>query len=316
MPLSELLNYRGRNEKPDDFDAYWDEAQREVDALGTAHELEDAAFQVPAVACRHLYFTGTGGARVHALLLYPRSIREAVPAVVMFHGYGNSAGNFGSKLGWVAAGFCVAAMDCRGQAGTSQDVYDGVGTTYHGHIVRGLSDIDPKKLYYRSVFMDTAQLARIVRSLPFVDSNRVGVCGGSQGGGLSVACAALTPGINRACILMPFLSDYRRVWEMNLARGSYQEITDYFRHYDPQHLREKEVFTRLGYVDTQHLAPRIRAKVRLYVGLMDDTCPPSTQFAIYNRLTCEKDYRVFPDFGHESFPDTDEDTMLFLLAME
>jgi cephalosporin-C deacetylase len=164
--------------------------------------------------------------------------------------------------------------------------------------------------------MDTAQLARIVRSLPFVDSNRVGVCGGSQGGGLSVACAALTPGINRACILMPFLSDYRRVWEMNLARGSYQEITDYFRHYDPHSTCAKRKFS-LGWATwIRSTWPADSREVRLYVGLMDDTCPPSTQFAIYNRLTCEKDYRVFPDFGHESFPDTDEDTMLFLLAME
>jgi cephalosporin-C deacetylase len=143
MPLSELLNYRGRNEKPDDFDAYWDEAQREVDALGTAHELEDAAFQVPAVACRHLYFTGTGGARVHALLLYPRSIREAVPAVVMFHGTAtaratSAPSSAGSRRGsasrpWIAAGRRNLAGRIRRRRNDD-----------HGHIVRGLSDIDPK----------------------------------------------------------------------------------------------------------------------------------------------------------------------------
>ena len=43
MPLvdlseKELLEYRGRNEKPDDFDAFWDKGIREMEALGTEAE--------------------------------------------------------------------------------------------------------------------------------------------------------------------------------------------------------------------------------------------------------------------------------------
>ena len=35
-----------------------------------------------------------------------------------------------------------------------------------------------------------------------------------------------------------------------------------------------EIFTRLGYIDVQHLAPRITAETRMAVGLMDEICPP------------------------------------------
>ena len=38
------------------------------------------------------------------------------------------------------------------------------------------------------------------------------------------------------------------------------------------------------------------------VGLMDTICPPSTQFAAYNKIESEKDLRVYPDFGHEMLP--------------
>jgi cephalosporin-C deacetylase len=59
-------------------------------------------------------------------------------------------------------------------------------------------------------------------------------------------------------------------------------------------------------VDVQHLAPRIRATTLLTVSLNDRTCPPSTQFAAYNKLTSQKSYRAYPDFDHETLPGTDD----------
>ena len=48
--------------------------------------------------------------------------------------------------------------------------------------------------------------------------------GGSQGGGLTLACAALEPRIKRLAPVFPFLSDYRRTWEMDLAVDAYEEL--------------------------------------------------------------------------------------------
>ena len=117
-------------------------------------------------------------------------------------------------------------------------------------------------------FLDTAQLAKIVMGMDEVDPERVGVTGGSQGGGLTLACAALVPEIKLAASVFPFLSDYKRVWEMDLATGAYEEIKTFFRMFDPLHQREDEIFTRLGYIDIQHLASRIQAKVMMAVALM------------------------------------------------
>ena len=102
--------------------------------------------------------------------------------------------------------------------------------------------------------------------------------------------------------MFPFLSDYRRVWEMDLAKDAYQELRNHFRSFDPLHKREDEIFTRLGYIDNQHLAHRIQAEVLMAVGLMDTICPPSTQFAAYNKIRSQKELLLYPDFGHESLP--------------
>jgi cephalosporin-C deacetylase len=158
-------------------------------------------------------------------------------------------------------------------------------------------------------------LAGIAIGLPEVDPERVVAMGGSQGGALTLACAALEPRIKRAAATFPFLSDYRRVWEMDQAKDAYAELKTFFRHFDPQHEREDDIFTRLGYIDIQYLANRIRGEVLMGVGLMDTVCPPSTQFATFNKITATKRLEIFPDFGHEGLPGYQDKVMQFLLSV-
>ena len=236
----------------------------------------------------------------------------------MFHGYTGDAGDWSDKLGYVGQGFTVAALDCRGQGGLSEDAGGVNGNTQHGHIIRGLDDAlagSPEKLLYRQIFLDTAQLAKIVMEMPDVDPARVGATGGSQGGALTVACAALEPRIRRAAPVFPFLSDYKRVWEMDLAKDAFSELKEYFRHFDPLHQKEAAIFEKLGYIDIQHLAPRIRGEVLWTVGLMDTICPPSTQFAAYNKITAPKSLVIYPDFGHEGLPQVNDRVYQFLLGL-
>jgi cephalosporin-C deacetylase len=89
---------------------------------------------------------------------------------------------------------------------------------------------------------------------------------------------------------------------MDLAKDAYLELKEYFRHHDPRHEHEDEVFTKLGFIDIQFLAPRIKAEVLLQTGLMDTVCPPSTQFAAYNKITSKKKVLIYPDFAHEGAP--------------
>ncbi len=334
MPLAELKTCTGRNPRPADFDAYWDRALAEMHSVEAKVELVPHDIGVSAgesrgttfgAECFDLWFTGVRGARIHAQYVrpkagrgsgtrHPQGVAERHPAVLQFHGYSGNAGEWTEKLRWTSLGFSVAAMDVRGQGGLSEDAGGVKGTTLRGHIIRGLDD-QPDNLAFRHIYLDAAELAGIVMGMPEVDPARVGCTGGSQGGGLTIACAALEPRIRRAFPIYPFLCDYQRVWEMDLAKAAYEELSYWFRMFDPRHEREAEVFTRLGYIDNQHLAPRIRAEVRMAVGLMDTVCPPSTQFAAYNRMSCPKSMLLYPDFGHEGLPNVGDHAFAFLAGL-
>ncbi len=318
FPFEQLADYQGRNPRPQDFDAFWENGLAEMRATDPQVELVPADFKAAKAECSHLYFTGVGGARVHAKLLRPVESARPHPAILMFHGYTGDSGDWYDKLGYVSEGFTVAALDCRGQAGLSNDNSEVIGNTLHGHIIRGLDDALnglPEKLLFRQVFLDTAELARIIMEMPDVDADRVGATGGSQGGALTAACAALEPRIRRAAPVFPFLSDYKRVWEMDQAKDAYLELQEYFRHSDPTHRCEDEVFEKLGYIDIQFLAPRIRAEVMWGIGLVDTICPPSSQFAVYNKIVSSKMLMVYPDFGHEPLPGINDRVFEFMRGL-
>lgn len=298
MCLEELKQYQGSTPRPADFDAYWERALQELDKTDPAVKLQPAAFASPVADCYDMYFTGVGGAQIYAKLLVPKNIQGTTSAMLHFHGFGCASSEWVYYLPYAASGMVVAAMDCRGQGGKSEDVGGVIGSTRMGHITRGLLD-DADKLLYRQIFLDTAQLARIVMAMPEVDETRVGASGGSQGGALTLACAALEPRIRLAMPRYPYLCDYKRVWDMDLDVAAYEDIRDFFRWSDPRHEREEEFFTKLGYIDLQNLAPRIKAEVIMATGLMDNICPPSTQFAAFNKMTCPKKNVIYPDFAHE-----------------
>ena len=314
-PLEELRSYRGINPCPSDFNEYWAEALRELD--GTDPEVElipNKEISPPQAEIFDLWFRGVGGARIYAKYARPKNRQTAGPAVLQFHGYSGSSGDWSDKLAFTGQGISIAAMDCRGQGGRSEDTTPVRGNTLHGHFIRGLDD-SAGQLLFRRIFLDTVQLARVVMAMPENDPDRIGTQGGSQGGALSVACAALEPRISRCCSMYPFLSDYQRVWEMDLAKDAYAELRTFFRLYDPLHKREREIFNRLGYIDVKNLAPRINAKVLMGLSLMDPICPPSTQFAVYNAITSEKEAVIYPDYGHESLPGFNDRSFDFLAGL-
>ncbi len=317
MPLAQMKEYTGSSPKPADFDAYWARALEELARQPLDYELVRATFQSPLAECFHLYFTGVGGARVHAKLVRPigKLEGERGPGLAMFHGYACDSGEWFDKVNYAAHGFTVLALDCRGQAGPSLDPVTVQGTTVRGHIIRGIDDPDPDKLYYRNVFLDTVQTVRILMSMEQVDEQRIGVYGASQGGALATACAALEPRVRIAVPVYPFLSDYKRAFEVSPTTSAYEELVYYFRFFDPNHLREDEIFNKLGYIDIQNLADRIEADVLWVTALSDIICPPSTQFAAYNRIQSHKELLLYPEYGHEYLPYLGDKTLSKLMSL-
>jgi cephalosporin-C deacetylase len=131
-----------------------------------------------------------------------------------------------------------------------------------------------------------------------VDPARVAVRGVSQGGGLSLAAAALCGDRVRLCHAeVPFLCDIQRAITIT-AKTPYAEIA----HFLDQHVSlVPRALDTLRYFDCALLARRITARCMLSVGLMDDICPPSTVYAAYHEITAPKELVVSP-FGTHTVP--------------
>ena len=129
-----------------------------------------------------------------------------------------------------------------------------------------------------------------------------------------MVCGALCPEIKAIAPVYPFLSDYKRLYEMDQMERAYAEIREYVRNFCPCDDEERaKMWETLGYIDIQYLAPRIKADTLWVLGLMDNVCPPSTQFAAYNKITASKEMVVYTNHGHEGNWRTDDKAFLFII---
>lgn len=299
LPLDQLKTYRPERPEPADFDAFWQ------NTLAQAHQHPlEARFKpvengLKLIQAFDVTFNGYGGQPIKGWLLMPRETHEPLPVIVEYLGYGGGRGLPNDWHGWAVAGYAHFVMDTRGQ-GSSWSIGDtpdpeleGGNPQIPGFMTRGI--LKPETYYYRRVFTDAVRAIEAARAHPLVDSSRVAVTGGSQGGGITLAAAGLVPDITLAMPDVPFLCHYRRAVEL-VDSDPYNEIARFCKiHRD----KIERVFHTLSYFDGMNFATRAQANALFSVGLMDTICPPSTVFAAYNHYAGPKDIRVWHFNNHE-----------------
>ncbi len=299
MPLEELKVYRPSREEPADFDAFWMQTLTEARTFALEPVFEPVDYGFRTIEAFDVTFPGYGGQPVKGWLLLPRQRTAPLPCVVEYLGYGGGRGFPVDWLLWSSQGYAHLVMDTRGQgsAWSPGDTVDldpvGTGPSYPGFMTRGI--LDPHTYYYRRLMTDAVRAVETARSHPAVDSKRVAVVGGSQGGGLALAVGGLLPDVQAVLADVPFLCHYRRATEITNTHP-YAEITRYCMiHRD----KIDTVFATLAYFDGVNFADRARAHGLFSVGLMDETCAPSTVFAAYNYFNGPKELRIWPYNQHE-----------------
>ncbi|HWI51958.1 MAG TPA: acetylxylan esterase [Symbiobacteriaceae bacterium] len=295
-PLERLTEYLPPLTREADFDQFWADALAELAAVPVTGTLNRLDYPCDNVAVYRLEYPTCGGQTVTAWYLLPvpalrRGVR--IPAIAAFHGYGHSKGRVTDHLHWVLQGYAVLAMDTRGQAGDTADCSLPVGGQMTGRMTQGIHN--PATYYYRGVFQDALRAVQWLRTRPEIDPARVVATGNSQGGGLTLAVAALDPQLAAAMPDVPYLCNFRRAVDVHTA-GPYNELLEYMKR-RPEHV--STVFRTLSYFDNMNLAERIACPVLCSVALIDTICPPSTVFAAYNRITAPKEIRIYPYNGHE-----------------
>ena len=297
MSLAEMKDYRGRMDVPEDFAQFW---QEQVDALEFPNnfQLDKMNFDLAFIDCYELRFKSEPAAEVYAKCIVPRHA-ENVPVIFYFHGYQGQGPDWSEMFKFSAAGFAVVCMDVRGQSGYSTDGSRFKGNTVKGHIIRGAIQ-GREHLFYREIYLDLCRLVNLVSTFTWADEERLYTYGASQGAALALVTAALNPQIQKTVAIYPFLSDFKRVLELGDTSEAYNELFRYFKFHDPFHETEAELLHTLSYIDVKNFAHLIQAEVKMITGLQDDVCPPSTQFAIYNRLEGDKELKIMPEYNHEA----------------
>lgn len=306
MPIKELKRYTGSTPAPKDFWPFWN--QRVEKAWSVPLNYEICPSEIPHSSETEFFdvwLEGVYGGKLHAKYVKPKC-QEKVPVILQFHGYPGASRGWFEQASFAGMGMAVLAMDCPGQGGSGEDLGGRAGTTASDHIVRGLDGL-AENMYYTEVFMDTCLMVRLAIELPGLDRERIYVNGASQGAGLGLVCTALNPSYIRRCAaLYPFLSDYRRAWDMDRDTIVYNGLAYYIRWFDPEGKRLTEIFTKLGYIDVQNFVEHITCPVLAGTGLMDDVCPPSSQFAVFSKIRAPKEHFLFPEFGHEEIAAFDD----------
>jgi cephalosporin-C deacetylase len=277
LPADELVKYSPELTSPPDLESFWSTTLAESRAAARPPVFNRVSTGLSLVDTFDVTFSGFGGHPVRAWLHLPANLEEPIPAVVRYQGYGGGRGAALEVTTWTLAGYATLLMDTRGQ-GSAWDLGDtpdpvGSAPSYPGFMTRGI--LDPHEYYYRRLYTDAVRALEVMRAHPLVRADRVAVTGASQGGGVALSVASLVPDLWTVLADVPFLCDFPRATQI-ADTDPYAEIVRYLKiHRDHTDIA--------FYFDAAGLVKHAKAPALFSVALMDQTCPPSTVYAAFNR---------------------------------
>lgn len=281
-----------------DFTAFWEQTLTELAAVPLNPQLTVVPeYSNEVRTCYKVVYESWGGGVSGGILSVPVA-EGKYPVCVQYMGYGADVYYFDPSAAPDRIDFLVSVRD-QGIFKEGQDRW----------FDRGLSS--KETFYYRGAFCDAKRAVDFVASLDKVDPDRIVSFGESQGGALTCVAAALDSRIKAIAPSVPFLGDYP-----DYAKIVSWPVHEVFEQADKEGIDRTDLFRMLSYFDVKNFAPGIQCPVYMAFGLQDPTCPPHTNFSIYNNLgTQEKRFYCVPTCGHamwlEAAWDTERTAFLF-----
>ncbi|MFO8081686.1 MAG: acetylxylan esterase [Armatimonadota bacterium] len=272
--------------------SFWSEVRDELDRVSIDAEIELIDREDDRlVHTWRVTLTGLHEVRFRAFLTLPDLGPDAEPlrAVMYTPGYGGNTPHTAMAGLCYDKGIALLTVYPRGQ-GESADYWqlpDGLTK-----LTMGLDD--PAQQYYRAGYADCLRGIDFLCSREDIHSDRIGVIGLSQGGGLTLATAALDPRVKCAVAHEPFLCNYPVAIE-TATTGPYLELINHFAE-KPE--TEDEALETLAWFDPLNLAQMITCPTFISIGLADTTCPPETIRPVYDRIEAFRGLIEIPGAGH------------------
>lgn len=242
----------------------------------------------------------------YAYLLMPKGAKKAsCPVVLTPPGAGvKTIKDATARRFYPENGFIRLAIEIHGLNPTMTDqqwseINAAFNNRDNGYLRQNLENRD--QYYMRHVYLGLVRCIDVLTSLPEWDGRNVFVQGGSQGGALALIASALDTRITGCCANHPALSD--------MAAGS-AGLTSGYPHFTKESGAYNEACMKvLPYYDVVNFARHIKTPVYMTWGYNDDTCPPTTSYAVWNVMTCEKESLLTPINEHWTSDATDRGQM-------
>jgi cephalosporin-C deacetylase-like acetyl esterase len=267
-----------------DFEDFWKQRKQELSAVDPDFKVTKSDKSTEELDVYLVEMRSYGNVRIRGWYTVPTTPGPH-PAILSVPGY-----NWPMEPYMNRNKVATLSLNPRGH-GNSKDDIDPKGEEF---MFLGFSPDSPQSYIYAGVYMDCVRAVDFLVSRPEIDPSRIGVEGGSQGGGLSFATAALDERIMFSAPDIPWLGDW--VGYVEAApwhQENYPKLID-----KVPGLTYDDINRLLSYFDTMNMADWIDCPVLMSVGLQDMVCPPRTAFSTYNRIQSDKQYYVYPFTEH------------------
>ena len=299
--------------EPADFDQYWNAVKAEL-AQVPVKELERV--EIPCkqksaaqkVVVYDVKVACAGDKPVSGYLVMPRDAKpKSCPVHVTFHG----AGVVSARQQITPALHGIITLDVNAHGivnGQPKEFYRNLRKNFYYRSLDGKRDgryahwnnDNRDKYYFRGMYMRVMRALEYAKSLPEWDGKTLIVSGASQGGAQAIAACGLDQDVTVARAGVPAMCDHSGV----LAAPS--RNSGWPRHYNAVDGKPDNpaVAECVAYFDGCHFAKRIKCPIYINTGLIDNVCPPTSVYAMYNCIpaTTEKHMTVAPDKGHAGVP--------------
>ncbi|WP_127529499.1 acetylxylan esterase [Paenibacillus kobensis] len=289
----DLYQYLPPLTRQDDFDAFWAATLQQAQDVPLLPERTLIDYPSKHVRVYDISYNGMDETRIRGWLIVPAFADQTTyPCLIHYHGFTASRGEPSELMQWAMMGMAVLSVDCRDQGGAT-----GNSAAYsHGFLANVASKGVHNKweYYYRYVYMDCLKAIDFACAQPEINPDQIIIEGGSQGGAIGMAVAALDDRPKLVMVDVP--SNSNLVCRIEGSHGAFGAVTEYLKRHPEQ---TDLVMDNLSYFDTMNLADRITCPVLASVALKDETCPAQMYFATYNRITSDKEMVIYPFNGHE-----------------
>ena len=298
--------------EPDGFMAFWSKNIDEMRAFPLKYSKEKAEEYCTDKTDCYLVKVELNRQRqsVYAYLFIPKgAAKGSCPVVLCPPGAGIKTIKEPLRHKYYAENGCVRmemeihGLDPRLPKETFDDISRAFNGRENGYLYNGLDD--PCRYYMKRVYLSLLRCIDLLTSLPEWDGRNVIVQGGSQGGALSIVAAGLDRRVTQCIVNHPALAD--------MAAYSAGRTGGY-----PHFNKVKGMFTEnnmrtMAYYDVVNFARHVTADTYMTWGYNDNTCPPTTSYAVWNTLTCHKEALITPINEHWTSDDTERGQMEWML---